>query len=156
MSEYDKLWHVQLDGTHPSYQSVALRRRPGYANYEVVEVVAERLIHYSNQDIRGYVIPPVEQWQADKRKGIFNFLAPPKPTERYIEMPVISFNERDVIHYERKWLFFKRQVMSRLKYIGYTNGRHRTRYLYYAGAKVIPVMCPASEVNALRTHCGPQ
>lgn len=156
MSQDDELWHVQLDSAHPDYQSVALRRRPGHTNYEVVEVDAEKLIHYSNQDIRGYVIAPVEYWQPDKRQGIFNFLAPPGPREQPVEMPVISFNERDVFHYERKWLFFKKAVQLRLKYIGYTNGRHRSRYLYYAGAKRIPVMCHISEVDALKAHCAPQ
>lgn len=156
MSQDDELWNVQLDSTHPQYQSVALRRRPGYTNYEVVEVDSEKLIHYSNQDIRGYVIAPVEDWQPDKRQGIFNFLAPPGPLEQPVEMPVISFNERDVIYYERKWLFFKTAVQHRLKYIGYTNGRHRSRYLYFAGAKRIPVMCHISEVDALKAHCAPQ
>lgn len=156
MSQDDELWHVRLDGAHPDYQSVSLRRRPGYANYEVVEVDTEKLIHYSNQDIRGYVIAPVEDWRPDKRQGIFNFLAPPGPREQPVEMPVISFNERDVIHYERKWLFFKKAVPLRLKYIGYTNGRHRSRYLYFAGAKRIPVMCHISQVDALKAHCATQ
>lgn len=156
MSQDDELWHVQLDSTHPGYQSVALRRRAGYVNYEVVEVDAERLIHYSNQDIRGYVLAPVEAWSPGKRQGIFNFLAPPGPRECPVEMPIISFNERDVIRYERKWLIFKKAIPFRLKYIGYTNGRHRTRYLYYAGAKRIPVMCHISEVDALKAHCTPQ
>ena len=53
MSQDDELFHVQLGQDHPNYQSVALRRRPGYVNYEVVEVDTEKLIHYSNQDIRG-------------------------------------------------------------------------------------------------------
>lgn len=156
MSQDDELWHVQLDSTHPKYQSVALRRRPGYMNYEVVEVDTEKLIHYSNHGIRGYVITPVEDWQAGEQQRIFNFLAPPGPLERPVEMPVISFNERDVIHYERKWLFFKKAVPLCLKYIGYTNGRHRSRYLYFAGAKRIPVMCHSSQVDALKAHCSPQ
>ncbi|WP_338502056.1 hypothetical protein VRB50_22295 [Pseudomonas poae] len=155
MSQDDELFHVQLGKDHPNYQSVVLRRRPGYVNYEVVEVDTEKLIHYSNQDIRGYVLAPVEDWQPAKREGIFCFLAPPGPREQPVEMPVISFNERDVVQYERKWRFFKKAVVYRLKYIGYTNGRHRTRYLYFAGAKRIPVMCHISEVDALKAHCAP-
>jgi len=151
-----QLWHVQLDSTHPGDQSVYLRRPNGYENYEVVEVDAERLIHYSNQDIRGYVLAPAEQWPPAKRQGLYRFLAPPGPRERHVEMPIIAFNERDVIYVEKRWLFFRKRTPGQLRYIGYTNGRHRVRYLYSAGAKRIPVLCHISQVDALKAHCASQ
>ena len=153
MSPDDELFHVQLDDHHPTYQSVALRRRPGYEHYEVVEVDMAKLIHYSNYDLEGYVLAPVEQWRKDKREGIFRFLAPPGAREQAVEMPVISFRERKVFQRERKWLFFEKDVVHTQRYIGYTNGRHRTRYLYFAGAKRLPVKCHTTEVAALKTHC---
>lgn len=153
MSPDDELFHVQLDDHHPNYQSVALRRRPGCVHYEVVEVDTAKLVHYSNHDIEGYVLAPVEEWNQDKRKGIFRFLAPPGPREQPVEMPIIAFRERTIFQRERKWLFFEKDVARSQRYIGYTDGRHRTRYLYFAGAKRIPVMCHTTEIEALRAHC---
>lgn len=34
------------------------------------------------------------------------------------------------------------------------NGRHRTRYLYFAGAQEIPVMCREDQAKALLHYCG--
>lgn len=152
----DELFQVKLDDHHPNYQSITLRRRPGYEHYEVVEVDMGKLIHYSNNDLEGYVLAPVEEWRIDKREGIFRFLAPPGPREQPVEMPVISFRERKVLQRDRKWFFFEKDVMRIQKYIGYTNGRHRTRYMCFAGAKRIPVMCHTTEVEALRAHCSGQ
>lgn len=146
---------MQLGADHPEYQSVALRRRSGCKNYKVVEVDADKLIHYSNLNRPDFVIAPVECWQPSEREAFFQFLAPPRPLEKPVEMPIISFNDECVVQYVRKWCFFKVAVRHRRIYIGYTNGRHRTRYLYYAGAKLIPVMCPDSDVSALKFYCGP-
>ncbi|CAM5317148.1 plasmid fertility inhibition factor family protein [Thauera mechernichensis] len=150
----DPLWHVRLSDGHPRYQQVSLRRRPGYPNHEVVIVDAQKLIQYSAQDFRaGYVIGPVGTWDPRKRQGLFEFLAPPGPRERHVEMPIVSFNEVTV--YEREsylWLFS--HIRSRqVQYVGYTNGRHRARYLADAGARDIPVMCHKDEVHVLRAHC---
>lgn len=156
MSPDDELFQVKLDDHHPNYQSITLRRRPGYEHYEVVEVDMGKLIHYSNHDLEGYVLAPFEEWRKDKREGIFRFLAPPGPREQPVEMPVISFRERKIFQRERKWIFFEKDVMRIQRYIGYTDGRHRTRYMYFAGAKRIPVMCHTTEVEALRAYCSGQ
>lgn len=156
MSPDDELFQVQLGDDHPNYQSVTLRRRPGYEHYEVVEVDMGKLIHYSNHDLKGYVLAPVEKWRQDKREGIFRFLAPPGPREQPVEMPVISFRERRIFQRQRKWVLFKKDVMRIQRYIGYTNGRHRTRYIDFAGAKRIPVMCHTTEAEALIAYCSGQ
>ncbi|MGN9402931.1 plasmid fertility inhibition factor family protein [Pseudomonas syringae] len=152
----DELFQVKLDDHHPEYQYVTFKRSSGHENYEVVEVDTEKLIYYSDQDLEGYVLAPVEQWRKDKREGIFKFLAPPGPRERIPEMPVICFRVRKTVRCVRKWFLFKKYIVSNQRYIGYTNGRHRARYLHYAGAKRIPVMCHVTEVSALRTYCSNQ
>lgn len=58
MSPEDELFEVKLNYHHPDYQSITLRRRPGYEHYKVVEVDMGKLIHYSNQDLEGYVLLP--------------------------------------------------------------------------------------------------
>ncbi len=40
-----------------------------------------------------------------------------------------------------------------LRYVGYTNGRHRTRYLYFAGAKQY-LSCHKGDAEALLRYCG--
>lgn len=149
------LWHVRLSAAHPEYQQVSFRRSEVHENYQVVVVDAKKLIHYSDRDIPGYVIAPVEQWDAEKRKGIAAFLAPPTHTQRHVEMPIVSFNE-SVRTYRKRylWLFTKTESEV-VKYVSYTNGRHRTRYLIYAGATEIPVLCHNDHVAALREHCSP-
>jgi hypothetical protein len=154
----DLLWHVQLSVAHPQYQQVSLRRRPGYPDHEVVIVDAQKLIRYSSQDLRvGYVIGPVETWDADKRKGMFEFLAPPKLREQHVEMPIVSFNEVTVSEREACFWLFKRARQRHLQYVSYTNGRHRARYLASTGALEIPVMCRKDQVGILSAHCmGPR
>ncbi len=150
----DPLWHVQLNNAHPQYQQVSLRRRPGYPDHEVVIVEAQKLIQYSAQDIRtSYVIGPVEAWDPVKRHGLFEFLAPPKPREQHVEMPIVSFNEVTVYERESYLWLFSRIRQRQVQYVAYTNGRHRARYLADAGATEIPVMCHKHEVRMLIAHC---
>lgn len=150
----DLLWHVQLSDTHPQYQRVSLRRRPKYPDHEVVIVDAQKLIHYSAQDIHpSYVVGPVETWDPAKRQGLFEFLAPPRPREQHVEMPIVSFNDITVYERESYLWFFYRLRPREVQYVAYTNGRHRARYLADAGAKEIPVMCPRDQVHLIREHC---
>ena len=150
----DLLWHVRLSDTHPQYQSVSLRRRPRYPDHEVVVVDAQKLIHYSAQDIRrSYVVGPVETWHPAKRQGLFEFLAPPRPGEQHVEMPIVSFNDITVHDRESYLWFFYRLRPREVRYVAYTNGRHRARYMADAGAKEIPVMCPRDQVQLFRERC---
>lgn len=151
----EKLWHVRLSDTHPQYQHVSLRRRPGHDNYVVVVVDAQRLIRYSDQHMHShFVIAPADTWAEGKRKGMFDFLAPPNANERHVEMPIVSFNEVILEYREPVLKFFSRRRVRLLRYVGYMNGRHRTRYLYFAGAQEIPVMCHEGQAKALLHYCG--
>lgn len=119
----------------------------------MVSVDALKLIHFSDQNPLGYAVASVEHWDEAKRQGIFEFLAPPGPLERPVEMPIISFNMASLAYREPFLWFFSRRYVRRVKYVGYTNGRHRARYLHYAGATEIPVMCHKDQVAALLEHC---
>ena len=152
----DTLFNIRLSDTHPGYQYVKLRCRPGYENHVVVIVDVQKLIRYSNQHLHSsFVIPPAEDWTEEQRKGMFDFLAPPSHKERHVEMPIVSFNEVVVQFREPFLKFFSRRREHLLRYVGYTNGRHRTRYLHFAGALEIPVMCHKSEAKTLQRYCGP-
>lgn len=153
----DILFDIRLSDTHPSYQNVSLRRRPGKDNYVVVTVDVQKLIHYSNQHIHSsFVLAPAKDWTEGQRQRMLAFLAPPTSLERHVEMPVVSFNEVLVHYREPAFKFFSRRRDRLVRYVGYTNGRHRTRYLHFAGALEMPVMCHKSEVDTLLRYCGPQ
>jgi hypothetical protein len=149
------LYEVMLSADHPGYQSVSLRRRLGKDNYEVVMVNVQKLIHYSDQNEKpSFVVSPVEEWAPDKRQGMFEFLAPPGPMEQHVEMPVVSFNEAREEGKEPILGIFGGKPERVLRWVGYTNGRHRTRYLHFAGAQEMPVMCHKDQVAGLQQHCG--
>lgn len=149
------LYHVKLSDAHPGYQQVSLRRRPGYENHVVVFVDIHKLIHYSDQHLHpNLVVSSAEEWSEAKRQEVAAFLAPPGPTERHVEMPFVSFNEMQVQVRVPFVKVFKRNRERLVRWIGYTHGRHRTRYLQFAGASVIPVMCLHSEAQAIQHYCG--
>lgn len=151
----NELFDVRLSGTHPGYQTVNLCRRPGKDHYVVVIVDLQKLILYSDQHLHSsFVIPPAENWTNEERKRMFDFLAPPSPEERHVEMPIVSFNEVQVLFREPVLKFFSRRRERLLRYVGYTNGRHRTRYLHFAGALAIPVMCHESQSQLIQRYCG--
>lgn len=141
-----KIWNVQLDSNHKEYQTVGLRRTPGHPTHEVVELDAELLIKLSDQALTGFILPPADEWSEGDRERLFEHLAPITSMERHPFMPRISFNEE---------LVFSTPTgeQTTCRYIGYSNGRHRARYLYFAGAKTIPVQLPANEAAALRAYC---
>ncbi|MXI45787.1 hypothetical protein GRW89_04620 [Pseudomonas moraviensis] len=69
-------------------------------------------------------------------------------------MPIVSFNE---VKEESKQNILKilgRRSERVSRWVGYTNGRHRTRYLYFAGAKKMPVMCHKDQAADLEQYCG--
>ncbi|MBD8710112.1 hypothetical protein IFT47_26100 [Pseudomonas sp. CFBP 13711] len=149
------LYEVSLSGDHPGYQSVSLRCRPGYDNHVVVMVDVQKLIHYSDQhEHQSFVVSPVEEWDQDKRQGIFEFLAPPSPKERHVEMPIVSFNEVKEESEQPILKILGRRSERVSRWVGYTNGRHRTRYLHFAGAQEMPVMCHKDQVALLEQYCG--
>jgi hypothetical protein len=118
-------------------------------------VDVQKLVHYSDQhEHQSFVVLPVVNWDQDKRQGIFEFLAPPGPKEQHVEMPIVSFNEvkEESKHHILKILGRRSERVSR--WVGYTNGRHRTRYLHFAGAQEMPVMCHKDQAEALHEYCG--
>lgn len=148
-------WQVQLSETHPVYQTVSLRRRSGYDNHVVMMVDLKKLIHYSDKHIHpSYVARPVSEWSEEKREGVFQLLAPPTPMEIPAEMPIASFNEMLVVREKRFLKLFSWRYESLARYVGYTNGRHRTRYLLFAGATQIPVMVHEEQASAMQRYCG--
>lgn len=145
---------VDLDSSHPGYQSVTLCSPSGYDKYVVVMVDVEKLIFYSNQDLPCYVVKPVSEWDKTKRDGIYEFLAPLGPNDCCVRMPIVHFYEEAFELKRPFWKIFGARSVQVLRWISYTNGRHRTRYLHFAGAKRMPVLCRDNEAAEISRYCG--
>lgn len=145
---------VFLSSNHIPYQSVIFCEPRGYSNYQAVEVDIKKFIYFCDQAEGINIVPCVNKWSDEKREQIKQFLSPPQKSQSYPELPVISFNIRERVSNEKSFIFFKRNVRTIEKYISFTGGRHRTRYLEYAGAKKIWVYCYKDDVKDLVEHCG--
>lgn len=143
-------WVIKLSADHPSFQEVHLYREEGYPGYDVVVVNSDAFMQLTENASPSWVIPPVDDWKTDKRNGIFTFLRPPGA----VPMPTVALLERQFQTVERRWLIFKMKTEHSVMAISYTNGRHRARYLHWAGAKFFPVLCDKSEAKLLQDLCG--
>lgn len=144
----NRKWTVQLGATHVPYTHVDLKRSRDHVDgYEVVMVDLDRLITCFERD--HYVIPHVSAWEAAKRDGFHEFL---NPAGGACEMLVVSFSLKEKTH--QRFFGFIAPRVEEVAVVTFTNGRHRTRYLQFAGAAVIPVEVHESEAVQLRKYCG--
>jgi len=143
-----KIWRVQLDSSHTPYVHVDFKRSHEHASgYTVVTVDMERFMVCFERD--QLVVGRPNEWSESKREGIRQFL---DPKEGACDMPVIGFSIRTRQY--RRFLGLIANRIEKLPVAGFTNGRHRARYLQHAGAKVMPVEVHESEAVLLRQHCG--
>lgn len=149
VTQYDGIWTVPLDPKHTGYTSVNLERSyPSQADFEVVVVDTALLISCFERDSPSLVIEPVNQWSVEKKKAIARFLNP--NNAGVPEMPHVAFR----LLTRKRWFgLFGTTTESVVSFI---NGRHRSRYLHFAGATCIPVEIRASSVAALLKYCGCQ
>lgn len=140
-------WSVPLPASHAPYRFVQLKRRfPTLAEYRVVVVDVAAFMNCYSRDQPGYVIPTVENWPDDKSCGLRKFL---DPNDAGIpEMAVVSFE----LATRKRWLGLFGEVTEGV--ISFINGRHRSRYLQFAGAKCFPVETHASSADGLLKYCG--
>jgi hypothetical protein len=144
----EKTWRVQLGPDHTPYSYVDFKcSRENVAGYSVVMVDVERLMACFERD--PFVIAPPAEWSKEKREGIRQFLDPEGGAP---DMPVVGFSIR--MRGRRRLFGFAARRIERVPVAGFTNGRHRARYLQYTGAKMMPVEVHESEATLLREHCG--
>jgi hypothetical protein len=137
-------WRVQLSTSHTPYSHVDLKRSHDHVKgYEVVIVDLGSLMTCFESD--QVVIPHVTAWKTEKREAIQAFL---DPAEGACDMPVVGFTLRTKMHRRLFGLIAPR--IEKVPVAGFTNGRHRARYLHFAGATVIPVEVHETEADLLR------
>jgi hypothetical protein len=118
------------------------------SDYVVINVRTDRLLELWSRD-GGYFLPPVPQWTQSERDRFHSFLDSRDPG--FAEMPVVSIYFRTVSRWGWRPPFrcnFEEPVLA------FTNGRHRARYLAYAGAQTIPVEATARSAPLVQKYCG--
>src|SRR5690606_4067907 len=140
-------WIVQLAALHRGYSFVRLKKDlPDHPNYEVVIVDSERFLQCCAREHPDYVIGDVDTWSEDKRTGLHTFL---DPFDRGTPcMPRVGIHLRS----RKRWFGLLGQVSE--YYVSFVNGRHRSRYLHYAGATSFPVQIHREQADTLRLVCG--
>lgn len=133
------IWQVRLGANHTPFAHVDFKRSHDHVDgYTVVTVDAARFMVCFERD--KLVIPRPTEWKKGKLEGIRDFL---DPKGGACDMPVIGFSLRTVEH--RRLCGFLAPRIETVPIAGFTNGRHRARYLQYAGAAIMPVEVHESE-----------
>lgn len=141
------VWTVPLPVTHTPYAMIQLKRRfKALPDYLVVIVDTVAFMDCYSREQPGFIIPPVNSWPTEKQDGIRQLL---DPNDGGIpEMALVSFE----LASRKKW--FGRWGAVTEGVVSFTNGRHRSRYLQYAGAKCFPVETHVSQAEDLLRYCG--
>lgn len=141
-------WPVQLAPNHTPYSICHFKRElPENPDYTVVLVDTRKFMECYHREMKCYVIPTAENWTQEKREGIRNFL---DPSTGAPHMPRVGFNVREK---KRLWGFLQSEIFG---VVSFVNGRHRARYLLYAGAKCFPVEVHKGDAPFILQYCGCQ
>lgn len=147
-------FEVSLSPEHANFSSVHFHRRyESLPDYTVIWIDTERFMACFERD--HFVIPPVSEWNESRFNHVRDNLMPDRRGLRSPEMPVAHLRLVTRTVYPRFWGFFGlfgKQVTFPV--IAFTNGRHRSRYLQYAGAKTFPVEIELSNLELVCLHCG--
>lgn len=166
------VYTVSLGDAHQAYQKVYLRRElPDDANFCVVWVRVPLLMECFARD-EGYCIPPVEKWKQAKVDGIRDLLNPEKGT-RAPYMPRVGARRKESVElsgsevgsssflqyllgclFRRKPVSTETEIEAKHVVVSFVNGRHRARYMQWAGATKIPVEVHRWQAQLLRDACG--
>lgn len=140
-SIFNENWLVKLGANCPYFSEICLWRSLAYSkNYTVVVVDAEKFMECWQRHFS--FLAPVDKWEKDIADGIRSYLQSARPV---MARPLIETRP------EKRMIRFLAPVEEAV--IQFVNGRHRTRYMYDAGAKSFPVEVPVRQVELFRHYC---
>lgn len=139
-----KQWTVQLAQTHAPYSQIFLQRTlPDHSWYSVVVVDVAKFmacVRNGNQ-LR---IPDIQLWSDEKREGLCSHLDPGG-----VGVPVMPRSSIEEVQVKR---WFGLMPPSIHAVVSFTNGRHRSAYMEFAGAKKMPVEVLTDQVDLFVRH----
>ncbi|EEB60306.1 MULTISPECIES: plasmid fertility inhibition factor family protein [Pseudomonas syringae group] len=146
ITEQSGVWTVPLSAKHTAYSSIFFTRGRSAPNYVVILVDTKKFIAmYENNNDSLSAIPRADTWPPQQLAGLSSFL---QPTSSHPEMPRLTFSFDEVRTWRSLWFKQRRPCLT------FGNGRHRLRYLEYAGAPCIPVEVGVNGANFLADLCG--
>jgi hypothetical protein len=166
------VWKVPLPNNPHYPYTLFHRRHEDEHGYAVLIVSLEKLLACHARDT-GYVIPPYQQWDANKAEGILNFMRPsafqpplPEHIPEYLradgDKPHLGSVElaQVHIHMERNverpgflgWLGLRKRVYE-LPVVSFTNGRHRTRFMQAMGVTHAPMLIENHQIDMMQLYC---
>lgn len=150
---------VKLVRDIAGYKSIRFQVDPTYQEQREVWMVNPQAIIDLPSNVLKFPLPPVQQWQDDKREGLRSFLSPEldgRHRVKHAYMPRLSAyrtRENRTPTLLEKFLGIRpRTVIEELVVFG--NGRHRTAFSAYAGARMIPVQIKSESAANLRIILG--
>lgn len=141
-----EIWTVSLSSSHQLFSHIEFKRGRSQPNYEVVFVDAKKFISLYENNLDS--IAPIERasdWEQSVRNGLANFL---RPGTGYPDMPRVSLSTKSL----RKWYSFWK--VQSYPVLTFGDGRHRVRYMEYAGADCLPIEVSSQGKALLEELCG--
>lgn len=143
----ERVSRVELSSNHKEYSTVYL-----YARYHdrpdttVVWVDMARFMKCFTREQGHFYLDSVDTWPVSDKQKIRAYL---DPSTGAAYMPYVSFG----VYQEHTGLWHFRKHRS-VGVVSFSDGRHRARYLEYAGARAFPVEVSVNEAPMLREWCG--
>lgn len=154
------LWRIDLpSGRVPINYTLMRREIQGYGNdrpflrpdHKVVIVDLAKFIELVEQAPPKRVVPCAANWSDEELTGMTEFLKPCPASAASVLMPIVGHYFRTIK--KQQWPFWKSKE-EKVFYADFTNGRHRTRFLEYGGAKTMPVEVNGDSVDFYMRTCG--
>ena len=143
--EHNGIWTVPLSATHQPYQVTQLKRElPNHSDYQVVVVDTVKFVECLERGTPSLVVAEVGAWKEEKREAI-RALLDPSTGAPYMARASIR------LELQKRWFGMRKPIQVAV--VSFTNGRHRTRYLQWAGASCIPIETHRTSAELLELYC---
>lgn len=151
VTEVNGIWTVPLSNQHKPYQHVLLKRATNSSAHCVVIVSTVKLIECMEREtpdphVAQKIAPHVLKWKPEHVEKERTRLDPSLGAQEMPRAVLTAYeNEGGLLS------IFKSN--ESVVVATFTNGRHRTRYLQFAGATCIPVEVPIGQLELFMKHC---
>lgn len=151
VTEQHGVWTIPLGPDHLLYQFVRLRRRfPGKEGYTVVVVDMGKLM--AGFSLQQDVLPSPSKWPVALLQQTISYLNPHARGGVPHRMPFVHIEESTLQQPRLYGLLGTSK--QRVPLVSFIAGRHRARYLEFAGARAMPVEVSKVDAELLRKYCG--
>lgn len=156
-----QIFTVSLAPSFLPFSEVHFRRRNGEVpNYDVVHVDAQKFLYFF-EIAEGNFVPTFDKFKDKDKENMLRYLSRPQNHWDLPDMPMLRISMESRKFYPKIFhsffksldLFGRSQLVPIFQFV---NGRHRTRFLQFAGAKsfYVEVANTDSSSKLMQTFCG--